>query len=103
MLPDQEGEMNAQWPAGGDSSDWKKTSDCIEALKKNDPKVLLIYDLSKCFPNEFMVSIPSFTSYLIMQDVHFVIYDPMRNKTHDNAGYAARSTHHVLGRANTCL
>ena len=44
---------------------------------ENDPTSLLIYYLSKLFPNEFMVSITSFMSSSIQPDVHFVNYGPI--------------------------
>ena len=40
----------------------------------NDPTLHLIYDLSNQFPGEFMVSVASFKSSSIQNDVHPVNY-----------------------------
>lgn len=43
-----------QWPAGGRLL---CKSDCIEVYDEKNTAFLLICDLSKCFPHEFMVNI----------------------------------------------
>ena len=58
-----------------------------KSLRENDLTSQLIHYLNKHFPNEIMVSIPSFKSS-IQHDVHFVNYGPIYSKTDNKAAYA---------------
>ena len=50
-----------------------------KSLRKNSTSHMIYY-LSKHFPNVFMVSITSFMSTSIQQDVHFVNNGPIKSK-----------------------
>ena len=59
------------WPAGGDSTGLKKNN---VSLWENDPTSHFMFDLSKKFPDEFLISVSGFRS--TQHDVHSVNYVP---------------------------
>ncbi len=58
------------------------------SLCENEPTSLLIYYLSKPFPDEFVVSVAGFKSSLIQLDVHLV-NGPINTKIDNKAAYAS--------------
>lgn len=62
------------------------------SLWENDPASHLISHVSKQFPVEFMVTVPTFKSSSIQHDVHLVNY----GKTDDKVGYDLGCGHLVI-------
>lgn len=70
---------------------------CIQAYEKNYPKSHLIYNHSKPFQNEPMVSIASFKSSSIQHYVHLVNHSPLSSEIVNKA-----SGHGYLGWDEAC-